>query len=145
MFLELKKKEKNYETLTEEIEGIAKTLPALTKAHKVQKKVSKVGFDFEDVNEAVKKIEEEINEVLDVYKSNNMEKIINEVGDLLFACVNVARLLNVDEEEALNKSIKKFVKRFKFVEENLLKQDKNLNDSTLDEMNALWEDSKKYD
>ena len=75
----------------------------------------------------------------------NMEKIINEVGDLLFACVNVARLLNVDEEEALNKSIKKFVKRFKFVEENLLKQDKNLNDSTLDEMNALWEDSKKYD
>ncbi|WP_347372405.1 nucleoside triphosphate pyrophosphohydrolase [Clostridium saudiense] len=142
---ELKKKEKNYETLTEEIEGIAKTLPALTKAHKVQKKVSKVGFDFEDVNEAVKKIEEEINEVLDVYKSNNMEKIINEVGDLLFACVNVARLLNVDEEEALNKSIKKFVKRFKFVEENLLKQDKNLNDSTLDEMNALWEDSKKYD
>lgn len=74
-----------------------------------------------------------------------MEKIINEVGDLLFACVNVARLLNVDEEEALNKSIKKFVKRFKFVEENLLKQDKNLNDSTLDEMNALWEDSKKYD
>ena len=130
---------------SEEIEGIAKTLPALTKAHKVQKKVSKVGFDFEDVNEAVKKIEEEINEVLDVYKSNNMEKIINEVGDLLFACVNVARLLNVDEEEALNKSIKKFVKRFKFVEENLLKQDKNLNDSTLDEMNALWEDSKKYD
>ena len=102
-------------------------------------------IDFEDVNEAVKKIEEEINEVLDVYKSNNMEKIINEVGDLLFACVNVARLLNVDEEEALNKSIKKFVKRFKFVEENLLKQDKNLNDSTLDEMNALWEDSKKYD
>lgn len=141
----IKEKEKNYETLTEEIEGIAKTLPALTKAHKVQKKVSKVGFDFEDVNEAVKKIEEEINEVLDVYKSNNMEKIINEVGDLLFACVNVARLLNVDEEEALNKSIKKFVKRFKFVEENLLKQDKNLNDSTLDEMNALWEDSKKYD
>ena len=83
---------------------------------------------LKDVNEAVKKIEEEINEVLDVYKSNNMEKIINEVGDLLFACVNVARLLNVDEEEALNKSIKKFVKRFKFVEENVLKQDKNLNE-----------------
>ena len=142
---ELKKKEKNYETLTEEINGIAKTLPAMIKAHKVQKKAAKVGFDFEGVDEAVKKIEEEINEVLDVYKTNNREKIINEVGDLLFACVNVSRLLNVDEEEALNKSIKKFVKRFKFVEENLLKQDKNLNDSTLDEMNALWEDSKKYD
>ena len=114
---ELKKKEKSYETLAEEINGIAKTLPALIKAHKVQKKVSKVGFDFESVNEAVKKIEEEINEVLDVYKTNNREKIINEVGDLLFACVNVSRLLNVDEEEALNKSTKKFIKRFNFVEE----------------------------
>ena len=142
---ELKKKEKSYETLTEEINGIAKTLPALIKAHKVQKKVSKVGFDFESVNEAVKKIEEEINEVLDVYKTNNREKIINEVGDLLFACVNVSRLLNVDEEEALNKSTKKFIKRFSFIEENILKQGKDLKSVTLDEMNALWEDSKKYD
>ena len=107
--------------------------------------MSKVGFDFEDVNEAVKKVEEEINEVLDVYKTNNREKIINEVGDLLFACVNVARLLNVDEEEALNKSIKKFVKRFRFIEESILKQDKDLKNVTLDEMNTLWEDSKKYD
>ena len=142
---ELKKKEKNYETLSEEIDGIAKALPALTKAHKVQKKVSKVGFDFENINEAIKKIEEEINEVLDVYKSNNREKIINEVGDLLFACVNVARLLNVDEEEALNKSTKKFVKRFNFIEESIVNQGKSLSESTIDEMNALWEDSKKYD
>ena len=141
---ELKKKEKNYETLTEEINGIAKTLPSLTKAHKVQKKVSKVGFDFENINEAVKKIEEEISEVLDVYKSNNREKIIDEMGDLLFACVNLSRLLNVDEEEALNKSIKKFIKRFKFIEDNILKQGKYFNSVTLDEMNTLWEDSKKY-
>ena len=93
----------------------------------------------------LKKIEEEINEVLDVYKSNNREKIINEVGDLLFACVNVARLLNVDEEEALNKSTKKFVKRFNFIEESIVNQGKSLSESTIDEMNALWEDSKKYD
>lgn len=141
---ELKKKEKNYETLTEEINGIAKTLPSLTKAHKVQKKVSKVGFDFESINEAVKKIEEEISEVLDVYKDNNREKIIDEMGDLLFACVNLSRLLNVDEEEALNKSTKKFIKRFKFIEDNILKQGKDFNSVTLDEMNTLWEDSKKY-
>ena len=88
---------------------------------------------------------EEINEVLDVYKSNNRERIINEVGDLLFACVNVARLLNVDEEEALNKSTKKFVKRFNFIEESIVNQGKSLSESTIDEMNALWEDSKKYD
>lgn len=141
---ELKKKEKNYETLTGEINGIAKTLPSLTKAHKVQKKVSKVGFDFENINEAVKKIEEEISEVLDVYKDNNREKIIDEMGDLLFACVNLSRLLNVDEEEALNKSTKKFIKRFKFIEDNILKQGKDFNNVTLDEMNTLWEDSKKY-
>ena len=142
---ELKKKEKSYETLTEEINGIAKTLPALIKAHKVQKKAAKVGFDFENVDEAVEKVKEEINEVLDVYKTNNMEKIINEVGDLLFACVNVSRLLNVDEEEALNKSTKKFIKRFSFIEDNVLKQGKDLKSVTLDEMNSLWEDSKKYD
>ena len=82
---------------------------------------------------------------MDVYKSNNREKIINEVGDLLFACVNVARLLNVDEEEALNKSTKKFVKRFNFIEESIVNQGKSLSESTIDEMNALWEDSKKYD
>ena len=88
---------------------------------------------------------EEINEVLDVYKTNNMEKIINEVGDLLFACVNVSRLLNVDEEEALTKSTKKFIKRFGFIEDNVLKQGKDLKSVTLDEMNSLWETSKKYD
>ena len=120
-------------------------LPAMIKAHKVQKKAAKVGFDFEGVDEAVKKIEEEINEVLDVYKTNNREKIINEVGDLLFACVNVSRLLNIDEEEALNKSTKKFIKRFSFIEDNVLKQGRDLKSVTLDEMNELWEDSKKYD
>ena len=74
-----------------------------------------------------------------------MEKIINEVGDLLFACVNVSRLLNVDEEEALTKSTKKFIKRFGFIEDNVLKQGKDLKSVTLDEMNSLWETSKKYD
>ena len=64
---------------------------------------------------------------------------------MLFACVNVARLLNVDEEEALNKSTKKFVKRFNFIEESIVNQGKSLSESTIDEMNALWEDSKKYD
>ena len=142
---ELKKKEKDFNTLTEEIEGIAKTLPALTKAHKVQKKVAKVGFDFEDINEAAAKVEEELKEVLDVYKSNNREMIINEIGDLIFACVNVSRMMSVDEEEALNKSIKKFIKRFAFIEKNVLDKGMNLKDVSIDEMNLLWEEAKKYD
>lgn len=142
---ELKKKEKEYNTISEEIDGIAKTLPALTKAHKVQKKVAKVGFDFEDINEAATKVEEELNEVLDVYKSNNREKIINEVGDLIFACVNISRMLSVDEEEALNTSTKKFVKRFSFIEKNILDCGKDINNVSLEDMNTLWEEAKKHD
>ena len=142
---ELKKKEKKFNTLTEEIDGIAKTLPALTKAHKVQKKVAKVGFDFNDINEAAAKVKEELKEVLDVYKSNNREKIINEVGDLIFACVNVSRMMSIDEEEALNKSIKKFIKRFSFIEKSILDNGKKLEEVSVDEMNELWEKAKKFD
>ena len=142
---ELKKKEKEYSTISEEIEGIAKTLPALTKAHKVQKKVAKIGFDFEDVNEAATKVEEELKEVLEVYKTNKRENIINEVGDLIFACVNVSRLLSIDEEEALNTSIKKFSKRFSYIEKNILNSGKNMEEVSLDDMNKLWEEAKKFD
>ena len=142
---ELKKKEKKYNTISEEIDGIAKTLPALTKAHKVQKKVAKVGFDFKNVNEAATKVEEELKEVLDVYKSNNREKIINEIGDLIFACVNVSRMLSVDEEEALNTSIKKFSKRFSFIEKSILDSGKNIEEVSIDDMNKLWEEAKKFD
>lgn len=139
---ELKIKEKKFETLTDEIEAIAKTLPSLIRSCKVQKKASKVGFDFDNVIEASKKIEEELKEVLDVYKSNNREKILEEVGDLLFACVNVSRLLNIDGEEALSNATRKFIKRFSFIEKEILKQGKNLKDISIDDMNILWEKSK---
>lgn len=139
---ELKIKEKKFETLTEEIEAIAKTLPSLIRTNKVQKKASKVGFDFDSIIEASKKVEEELKEVLDVYKSNNREKILEEVGDLLFACVNVSRLLNIDGEEALSSATKKFIKRFSFIEAEALKQGKKLKDMSIDDMNILWEKAK---
>ena len=75
-----------------------------------------------DVDDASKKVKEELNEVIDVYNTENMEKIKEEVGDLLFSCVNVARFLNVDEEIALNYTIEKFIKRFDYIEENVLKK-----------------------
>ncbi|MBX7415983.1 nucleoside triphosphate pyrophosphohydrolase [Clostridium chauvoei] len=142
---ELKKKEKNLETLTEELEAIAKSLPALTRANKVQKKAAKVGFDWDNAKEASLKVEEELKEVLDVYKTGNKEKITEEVGDLLFACVNVARLLNVNEEEALNKTIEKFIRRFSFIEEAANNSNKNLKDMTLQEMDKLWNKAKKVE
>ncbi|GAA0110366.1 bifunctional methyltransferase/pyrophosphohydrolase YabN [Clostridium tertium] len=139
---ELKKKEKSFNTVTEEMNAIAKALPSLIRAHKVQKKAAKVGFDWDDIEDTALKVQEELKEVLDVYKSNNKEKIKDEVGDLIFACVNVARKLNIDEEEAVNSTIQKFIRRFSFIEEEALKSNKNLNEMTLKEMDLLWEQAK---
>lgn len=142
---DLKKNEKGYESLSEEMKGITKGLPALLRAHKVQNKAKKVGFDFEDVNSAIDKLKEEIQEVLDVYNTKNMDKIKNEVGDLLFSCVNVARFLNVDEELALNATIDKFVKRFTYIENKIKDKGLTFEDCNLKEMDELWEESKKLE
>ena len=117
-------------------------MPALLKAHKVQKKAARVGFDFENTLEAAAKVQEELNEILTEYNSNNMERIIDEVGDLLFACVNLARLLKVDEEEALNKASKKFARRFKYVEDKVLQNNKSMKDVSIDELNKFWDEAK---
>lgn len=139
---QLKKNEKGYETLSDEMNGLTKGLPSLLRAHKIQNKAKKVGFDFKDVSEAINKLNEEINEVLDVYKTENKAKIKDEVGDLLFSCVNVARLLEVDEEIALNFTIDKFIKRFSYIEECANNKGLKINDLTLEDMNNLWEESK---
>ena len=91
----------------------------------------------------LQKVIEELNEVLDVYKTKNEEKIKKEIGDLLFSCVNLSRKLNVNEEEALNLTINKFINRFSFIEEIALKNNKKLNDMTLEEMDKLWEIAKE--
>jgi tetrapyrrole methylase family protein/MazG family protein len=142
---ELKKKEKGYDSITEEMNGITKGLPALLRAHKVQEKAKKVGFDFNNVNSAINKIKEELNEVIDVYNTENMEKIKEEIGDLLFSCVNVARFLKVDEELALNYTIDKFIKRFAHIEKNAKEKNMELTNMSLEEMDKIWENSKKLD
>jgi len=142
---ELKKKEKGYSSLTEEMRGITKGLPALLRAHKVQEKAKKVGFDFNDVSFAINKVKEELKEVIDVYNIENMEKIKEEIGDLLFSCVNVARFLKVDEEIALNYTIDKFIKRFEYIERVAKEKDVELTNMNINEMNKFWENSKKLD
>ena len=84
----------------------------------------------------------EVKKILNEYNSNNMERIIDEVGDLLFACVNLARLLKVDEEEALNKASKKFARRFKYVEDKVLQNNKSMKDVSIDELNKFWDEAK---
>ena len=141
----LKVKEKKYENISEEINSIAKTLPALLKAHKIQKKAAKVGFDFDNPMEAAAKVSEELKEVIDEYNNKNKDRITDEVGDLLFACVNLGRLLDVNEENALNLANKKFTRRFKFIEENILEQGKTLEEASLEELNKLWEKAKQFE
>ncbi|XZM55463.1 nucleoside triphosphate pyrophosphohydrolase [Clostridium perfringens] len=139
---EIKKEEKGIKTLTEEMQNIAKSLPATTRAYKVQKKAKKVGFDWDDVNCAMDKVKEELNEIKEVYNCEDKSIIEGEVGDLLFACINVARFLEVDGELALDKTIKKFIKRFSYIENKAIKNNKNLKDMTLEEMDKLWEEAK---
>ncbi|HII4438354.1 MAG: nucleoside triphosphate pyrophosphohydrolase [Clostridium perfringens] len=139
---EIKKEEKGIKTLTEEMQNIAKSLPATTRAYKVQKKAKKVGFDWDDVNYAMDKVKEELNEIKEVYNCEDKSIIEGEVGDLLFACINVARFLEVDGELALDKTIKKFIKRFSYIENEAIKNNKNLKDMTLEEMDKLWEEAK---
>ncbi|MBO3313812.1 nucleoside triphosphate pyrophosphohydrolase [Clostridium perfringens] len=139
---EIKKEEKGIKTLTEEMQNIAKSLPATTRAYKVQKKAEKVGFDWDDVNCAMDKVKEELNEIKEVYNCEDKSIIEGEVGDLLFACINVARFLEVDGELALDKTIKKFIKRFSYIENEAIKNNKNLKDMTLEEMDKLWEEAK---
>lgn len=139
---DLKKQEKGETTVTEGLKRIPIDLPALMKAKKIQKKAALVGFDWDDVEEVHKKVIEEYKELLDECKSGNIKYIKEELGDLLFSIVNLARFLKVDPEEALNITNNKFIKRFDFVEQGAIKLNKKLEDMTLQEMDELWEKAK---
>ena len=138
----IKSKEQGAKTYTDSIRHIAKTLPALMRADKVQRKAAKVGFDWDKIEDAMEKIIEEYKEIEDVYKSKNQVKILEEIGDLLFTVVNVARFLDIDPENALNYSIDKFISRFQYIEDKSISMDKELEHMSLDEMNKLWEEAK---
>lgn len=139
---ELKKNEKGFDTYTDAMKAIAKSLPALIRAKKVQVKASKVGLDFTDIKTAMDKVIEELEEVKEVYKSENKSKIEEEVGDLLFSVVNVARFLDINPESALNYTIEKFIKRFEYIETIAISKKMSLEDMNLKEMDALWEETK---
>lgn len=139
----IKRKEQGINTYTDELKHVAKSLPALIRAEKVQKKASKTGFDWDHIEGALDKVLEEYNEIKDVYNSNNREKIVEELGDLLFATVNVARFLDIDPDFALNSTIEKFICRFQYIEEKAISRGVSLTELTLEEMDILWEEAKK--
>ncbi|ABB15258.1 nucleoside triphosphate pyrophosphohydrolase [Carboxydothermus hydrogenoformans] len=125
------------------IEGVAKTLPALKKAQKVGEKAAKVGFDWEKAEEVFAKIEEELEELRASLKEGTSRQE-EELGDLLFSVVNLARKLGLEAEEALNKTTSKFVKRFMKMEEMVKERGQNLQDLTLSELDELWNKAKNH-
>lgn len=136
-----KAKEKSQTSLKRKIEGVANALPALQKAAKYQKYLAKAGMDFESVEQIKGKIIEELGEVL-CASANNAESLEVECGDLLFAVVNLLRLLNIDGEVALNKASAKFAKRVEYIDNACRRQGKQLGDLTADEQEKLWQEAK---
>ncbi len=124
------------------LDGIPKTLPALMLAYKVGKKAAKVGFDWKRPEDVFEKLEEETEEFKQSLKQQNAEKIKEELGDILFCWVNVARLLKIQPEDALRQTVKKFKKRFQFIENELKKRQRDIKEASLEEMDALWEVAK---
>ena len=125
---------------TRTLDGIAKSLPALMRAEKLQKRAAKRGFDWPDVDGPVEKLREEIEEVSQAVATQNQAEIEAEMGDLLFSVVNLARKLNVKPETALRAANRKFTQRFNYVED---KAEPDLDALSLDEMEALWQTAKK--
>ncbi len=124
------------------LDDIPLALPALSRAQKIQKRVSQVGFDSNDASSALFKIREEIAELEEAIAGENADGIEEELGDLLFSCVNVARHLKIDAESALAASNRKFEARFAYIEAALAEQGKTPDEATLDEMDAMWEAAK---
>ena len=136
---ELKRKEKGQATNTDALESVARSLPALWRAEKVQKKAQKAGFDWPDVSGALDKLSEELEE-LKVAAAQGTN-VAEELGDLLFSAVNVSRFLKVDCEDALNQATDKFIDRFRKVEEQA--GERPMTEMTLDELDQLWERAKQ--
>ncbi|HAB50584.1 MAG: nucleoside triphosphate pyrophosphohydrolase [Ignavibacteria bacterium RIFOXYB2_FULL_35_12] len=149
---------KNWETIKLQegrdsvLEGVPENLPALQKAHRLQEKAAKVGFDWEKKSDVWKKVIEEIEEMHEIeqvksqmsnVKSKINEMLESEVGDVFFALVNYARFLGINPENALRKTNRKFIERFKFVEKKIIASGKSLNESTLAEMDKYWNESKQ--
>jgi tetrapyrrole methylase family protein/MazG family protein len=138
----IKKKEKQLKTQTSVLKDIPSNLPALMRSYKVQQKAAQVGFDWDDIEDVFGKVDEEIRELRDVYKSKNVERITDELGDAMFALVNLSRFLKVQPELALTGTISKFIRRFEYIEQQSTKAGKKLEDMSLAEMDELWNEAK---
>ena len=125
------------------LEGVPKGLPALVKASRIQDKVKGVGFDWEEPHQVWDKVQEELQELQDEVTTGNLDAIESEFGDVLFSLINYARFLKINPEDALERTNKKFIKRFQYLESKASELGKPLSDMTLAEMDVFWEEAKK--
>jgi MazG family protein len=135
------------------LQGVPKELPSLTRAYRIQEKASKVGFDWQNIGDVFKKIEEELQEFKDASENlknspaelseQRREELENELGDIMFSIVNYARFIDINPENALRKTIEKFIKRFRYIEDTLEGKGRKITESNFDEMDQIWNEAKK--
>ncbi|MEO1011677.1 MAG: nucleoside triphosphate pyrophosphohydrolase [Bacteroidota bacterium] len=124
------------------LEGVPRSLPALVKANRIQDKVAGVGFDWEMPEQVFQKVQEELGELQQEVAHADKDKIESEFGDVLFSMINYARFLKVNPENALERTNKKFIKRFQYLERKAKETGRSLKEMSLDEMDAFWEEAK---
>lgn len=139
---QIKSKSKNRKTQTDKMLSVPRELPALMRSTKLQEKAAKVGFDWQSVDGALEKIDEEKKELEQAIKAGDKKNIEEELGDLLFSVVNVSRFVGVDAEEALTASADKFLNRFSVVEKLADERGLNMSETSLEELDKLWEEAK---
>jgi len=124
------------------LEGIPRELPSLLRAHRVQARAARVGFDWQRVGDVLKKLDEELGEFRAALARKNQNEIEDELGDIFFVLVNISRFVGVNPEDALRKTITKFISRFRYIEMKAVESGKSLSEMTLEEMDALWDEAK---
>ena len=141
---DMKAEERQAKNATRLLDDVATTLPAMMRAFKLQKRAARVGFDWPDSQQVLAKVKEELAEVEAELTPDQMDqhRVQDEIGDVLFSVINLARKLNIDPEEALKSTNKKFTNRFNYVEEAIVSNGNNLKDTPLDEMEDLWQRAK---
>ena len=125
------------------LEGVPKSLPAVVKANRIQDKVAGVGFDWEKPEQVWEKVQEELAELNEEIKKGNTKNIEKEFGDVLFSMINYARFININPENALERTNKKFIKRFQYLEEQAKLRKSSLSEMSLSEMDVIWEEAKR--
>ena len=139
----IKKEEKHQESYTETLEQVPKVLPALMRSEKVQHRAKRAGFDYNNVQEALTDLQSEVEELKQALDKEDISNIDEEIGDVLFSCVNISRFFKIDAEKSLTNSTEKFINRFRDIERNAIAQDIDIGSAGMDTLNALWNCAKK--